>query len=657
MKRLTFFVPVFILLLFVSCSQKKEDSTTVRIVFPQMDSPSQRIMASADGTISTSLWSGSINEFSQINCYAIMIGGLEELHRRNYCNEKGTEQRLVNFGNYYGALAPENGQVEIEVAAQVERQLTIVGMSSQDGTCPRFQGHAPPPGWLSHPRILHQKTYIFEIHDQELIVEMPASFDATVPEIDHCQFDSEPDPSTGTNTPASLSFALAADHDYGLVAVGGFASTVLTLTNSGDLAASPLSFASLTLPFRYAGGAFPGTGGNCATELAGQTSCFLEIEYAPTDMSASDTLQILATYEDGSGQNQQVTRGLAGSAANPASLSISESDPYNFGTVVNGASTSHLFTIANSGGITATSLVVAGLGAPYDFVGGSFPGTGGNCTSTLAPASSCLVDIVLSPTAAGTHNDTMTASYNDGVSSQSALRSLTGMSVTPATLTISHGATYDFGATAIGGTVTHSFIVSNGGGAPATSMSGTGLATPYTFLGGGYPGTGGDCGGTLAPAGTCTIVVQYAPSGIGTHNDTIDINYNDGASVQVASRDVTGTGAAPAVLSISESDPYNYGSITSATTASHTFTITNSGGVPATTIHETGLASPYNFKGGTFPGTGGTCSPTLATSANCTIVVDFTPPTGGTYNDSIDINYLDGAGAQVSSRSVTGTGL
>src|SRR5437868_5741285 len=59
-------------------------------------------------------------------------------------------------------------------------------------------------------------------------------------------------------------------------------------------------------------------------------------------------------------------------------------------------------------------------------------------------------------------------------------------------------------------------------------MGGAGLAAPFTFKGGTYPGTGGTCIATLAAAGTCTVVVTYSPTTTGAHTDTIDITYNDG---------------------------------------------------------------------------------------------------------------------------------
>ena len=53
-------------------------------------------------------------------------------------------------------------------------------------------------------------------------------------------------------------------------------------------------------------------------------------------------------------------------------------------------------------------------------------------------------------------------------------------------------------------------------------MNGSGLSAPFSYKGGTYPGTGGTCAATLAAAGTCTVVVTYAPVTVAGTFDTID---------------------------------------------------------------------------------------------------------------------------------------
>src|SRR5690606_8454805 len=62
-----------------------------------------------------------------------------------------------------------------------------------------------------------------------------------------------------------------------------------------------------------------------------------------------------------------------------------------------------------------------GLAAPYSL-------TGGTCASgaTLSEGDSCTLEVKFEPSAAGAANATLSVSYNDGSSSQSATRAITG---------------------------------------------------------------------------------------------------------------------------------------------------------------------------------------------------------------------------------------
>jgi hypothetical protein len=65
--------------------------------------------------------------------------------------------------------------------------------------------------------------------------------------------------------------------------------------------------------------------------------------------------------------------------------------------------------------MTATAVSVSGsLAAPLTFKGGSFPGTNGTCTNSLAGGSSCTVVFTYAPTSAGGTSRTLTLLYNNG---------------------------------------------------------------------------------------------------------------------------------------------------------------------------------------------------------------------------------------------------
>ncbi|QDK37220.1 Calx-beta domain-containing protein [Bdellovibrio sp. NC01] len=96
-----------------------------------------------------------------------------------------------------------------------------------------------------------------------------------------------------TTTKALLT---ASDLNFGAVLKDGNIERTLTVTNSGEATAESIAWDSLTAPFAFKGGSFPGSGGTCANTLAGGESCTMVLTYAPTE-PASHNLNFNATYK------------------------------------------------------------------------------------------------------------------------------------------------------------------------------------------------------------------------------------------------------------------------------------------------------------------------------------------------------------------------
>jgi len=163
--------------------------------------------------------------------------------------------------------------------------------------------------------------------------------------------------------------------------------------------------------------------------------------------------------------------------------------------------------------------------------------------------------------------------------------------------------------------------------------------------------------------------VLFTPSGSGLRSSTLTINYTDSASVPKGpvTRDLVGTATQAALLTLWDAlgggcgegcGPFDYGGVTVGATGEAVFNIGNNGAATATLMGDAGtLSLPFKFKGGTYPGTGGSCGASLASNNNCSIVVVFAPTAATTSNSVVKISYNDGFGnTSEVHRSLVGTG-
>jgi hypothetical protein len=92
-----------------------------------------------------------------------------------------------------------------------------------------------------------------------------------------------------------------------------------------------------------------------------------------------------------------------------------------------------------------------------------------------------------------------------------------------------------------------------------------------------------------------------------------------------------------------------------------TLTVLNSGSASATQMTDlTPQSSTLSYKGGKYPGTGGTCGDKLGAGSTCTLVIDLVAPATGRQTSLVIIQYYDGVifttdAHQVEAVAVTGT--
>ena len=82
---------------------------------------------------------------------------------------------------------------------------------------------------------------------------------------------------------------------------------------------------------------------------------------------------------------------------------------------------------------------------------------------------------------------------------------------------------------------------------------------------------------------------------------------------------------------------YDFGDRTVSTESLRTIQIANTGKNTATQLHGSFyLSVHFSFRGGTFPGTGGTCGEVLESRATCNLVVAFAPQYPGTFEQPVN---------------------
>ena len=192
-------------------------------------------------------------------------------------------------------------------------------------------------------------------------------------------------------------------------------TTTFTLVNSGTIDATGLTPSTVDLPFRYSGGNYPGTNGTCGTLLPRISSCSLELEFVPTAVGTFSAPYSIA-FNNGSAVVSLQTQ-LTGVAEQPlAQIVVDDPPTATFGNIGVGLTATLSIRFKNIGSGEATSLSMVGLTPPFRFSGsGAYPGTTGDCDTSLAVDGECTIEVEFTPAATGFFAATLIVVYNDGL--------------------------------------------------------------------------------------------------------------------------------------------------------------------------------------------------------------------------------------------------
>lgn len=153
--------------------------------------------------------------------------------------------------------------------------------------------------------------------------------------------------------------------------------------------------------------------GACAFDASGVGSSGATLGGADTTTTTGSSVADPST-PDSSGEvgSGSMSGSETGTTDDEAALVLEDAPIFDFADITLGEVDTHGFVLRNDGGAAATDLAASVDAAPFSFSGAAYPGTGGTCTDTLAPGSSCVLVIACTPAQWGSATAALSITYD-----------------------------------------------------------------------------------------------------------------------------------------------------------------------------------------------------------------------------------------------------
>jgi len=319
---------------------------------------------------------------------------------------------------------------------------------------------------------------------------------------------------------------------------------------------------------------------------------------AVTPTTAASQVLTAGTYGRGVWEIPSATAGTAVTTATvtPASLTFA-------GRTVGTSSAVQTVTLKTTGTVALTVSSVALTGsAAADFTEAN------NCVgAVLADGKTCTLSVGFSPTAAGSRLGNLAISAN--VAGGQLLVPLTGTGLAPGSMTLLP-TSLSFGTQQVGTTSgVQTVNIQNVGGSPVT-ISSIVVSAPFAKV-------TNTCGSTLAAATACAVTVDFAPKAAGAATGSITVTDSLGTQSALLS----GTGLLAPTDTLSATSLSFAATPLGQTSPPLTVTISNSGGLPLTSI---GTSVSTSTGSADFKAVSN-CGSQLAAGSSCGVTVTFSP--------------------------------
>ncbi len=279
------------------------------------------------------------------------------------------------------------------------------------------------------------------------------------------------------------------------------AAQIVTVSNTGG---DPASLQTPTIS-----GDFTITANTCGTSLPSQTGCSLAISFTPT---GSGVRTGVLTVMDSAGTQTAQLRGTGQSPATdtltPTTLNFPQQQ-------VGTSSAAQQVMLTNAGDVPLTLITGAVLGTDFAATNG--------CGTSLAPHSSCAINVVFVPTALGTR--TASLQVTDQFRSQTV--TLSGAGLAPSGVSLSPSIV-SFGPIGVGlSSSATTVVLTNNGGVPL-QMTSTVVSGDFTLL-------STTCGPLLEPATACELTLAFLPTQPGARTGALTLSDNAPHGTQTVS--------------------------------------------------------------------------------------------------------------------------
>ncbi len=315
------------------------------------------------------------------------------------------------------------------------------------------------------------------------------------------------------------------------------------------------------------------------------------------------------------------------------------------------------FQIVATSAVSGLSVSLAAIpGMASNFAVGDFTVAANFCTGSLAAGQQCVVAVAFSPTAAGLRAAALTVTDAAGdalaINIEGTGRNL-AMAPPPAPACI-QGNAYTFCNEAVGGASSAETFTLNASSA-VTGMTVSlqpisGLSSEFAT--GDFTIASTTCTGALAPLTSCTVSVEFTPTVAGLRSAALTATDSNGDATAIYLAGQTTTGLAfplplPSMNALACARVNLRGFCNEpqgGTTATNTFTVTNTSGAQITGLTITPPVTPPTPAPPPpdFTVTATSCVSTLAAGASCTINVAFTPQGTGLRQGTVGVTDTQG---------------